>query len=409
MPKPEHSEQSSVIHCGQNPHEPEIGSPGSGFHHTSTFQLPYVDELSADSYNEKNEDYGRQGHPYSQILEDQVAALEHAKYVTVYGSGIAAINAICMTLKSGDLILAEENTYGCTMRLWREELAKFGVSVKYFDFARAESLPEIAKLRPQMVWIESPTNPMLKIIDIKKVAEHAKEVGATLVVDNSFASSWLQQPLDLGACISVVSLTKYADGHSSSMGGAACTNDSDWGERLLFQRKALGLHLSPDEAERISQGLKTLVVRMERHCQNALAVAQHLEQHEAVSSVTYPFLASHEHYEISRRQMKGGSGIITFELTTPAESVQEFLLDLYPMFKKTHSLGSVACSVSVPGSMSHASLSPEQREAVQISPTTIRLSIGIEPIEDIIQQLDYALARAKKRSPELSESQGRSK
>jgi cystathionine beta-lyase/cystathionine gamma-synthase len=409
MPKPEHSEQSSVIHGGQNPDQPEVGFPGSGFHHTSTFQLPYVDDLNADSYDEKNEDYGRQGHPYSQILEDQVSALEHASHTVVYGSGIAAINAICMTLKSGDLILAEENTYGCTIRLWREELAKFGISVKYFDFSSDHSLVEIAKSRPQIVWIESPTNPMLKIIDIKKVAEHTRKAGATLVVDNSFASSWLQQPLDLGADISVVSLTKYADGHSSSMGGAACTNNSEWGERLLFQRKALGLHLSPDEAERISQGLKTLVVRMERHCENALTVAQHLEQHDAVRSVIYPFLTSHKHYEVSRRQMKGGSGIITFDLVTPAEKVQDFLRDLYPMFKKTHSLGSVACSVSVPGSMSHASLSAEQRKVVQISPTTIRLSIGIEPVDDIIKQLDYALARAKARNSTLSESHGRSK
>jgi cystathionine gamma-synthase len=404
IPRPEHSEQSSVIHCGQNPEEPEVGFPGSGFHHTSTFQLPYVNDLNAESYDEKNEDYGRQGHPYSQILEDQVASLEHAKHTVVYGSGIAAINAICMTLKTGDLILAEENTYGCTMRLWREELEKFGVSVKFVDFSEVKSLEEIAKVRPKMVWIESPTNPMLKIIDIKKVAEHAKKAGSVLVVDNSFASSWLQQPLDLGADISVVSLTKYADGHSSSMGGAACTNNKEWGDRLLFQRKALGLHLSPDEAERISQGLKTLVVRMERHCENALAVAKHLEQHHSVSSVTYPFLPSHKHYEISRRQMKGGSGIITFDLITPAESIQEFLRDLYPMFKKTHSLGSVACSVSVPGSMSHASLSAEQREAVQIKPTTIRLSIGIEPVDDIIKQLDFALARAAARSPKLSES-----
>ena len=395
--KPKHSEQSSVIHSGQDPHEPKVGHPGSGFHHTSTYQLPYVDELTGDHYDDKNADYGRQGHAYSQILEDQVAALEKAEYAVAYGSGIAAINAICMTLSSGDLILAEENTYGCTIRLWRDELEKFGVGVKYIDFSDDKNISEIEKSRPRMVWIESPTNPMLKVIDIKKVAEAAHRVQATCVVDNSFASSWLQQPLTLGADISVVSLTKYGDGHSSSMGGAICTNSKEWGDRLYFQRKALGLHLSPDEAERISQGLKTLVVRMERHCHNALLVAQHLEKHALASSVTYPFLPSHPRFELAKNQMKGGSGVITFELLSSSETVQEFLRDLYPMFKKTHSLGSVACSVSVPGTMSHASLSPEQRKSMRISATTIRLSIGIEPIEDILSQLDYALERARAR------------
>ncbi len=389
-----YSEQSSVIHAGQNPLEPVVGHPGSGFQHTSTFQLPYVDELNADNYNERNEDYGRVGHPYSQLLEDQVAALEKAKHAVVYSSGIAAINAICMTLKSGDLILAEENTYGCTMRLWRDELEKFGVKVHFIDFSDDANISAIESERPQMVWIESPTNPMLKIIDIRKVTQAARKFQALSVVDNSFASSWLQQPLVLGADLSVVSLTKYADGHSSSMGGAVCTNSDEWCERMLFQRKALGLHLSPDEAERIAQGLKTLVLRMERHCHNALAVATHLEHHVAARSVTYPFLPSHPRYDLAVSQMKGGSGVITFDLQAPPDTVQLFLRDLYPMFKKTHSLGSVACSVSVPGTMSHASLSAEQRDAMRIGATTVRLSIGIEPVEDILQQLDYALTRA---------------
>lgn len=391
---PKLSEHSSVIHCGQNLVEPEIGHPGSGFHHTSTYQLPYVDELTEESYDQKNEDYGRQGHRYCQILENQISALEGAKHVVAYGSGIAAISAICMTLKSGDLILAEENTYGSTVRLWRDELEKFGVRVVYADLAQDENIGVIEREKPQLVWMESPTNPMLKVIDIAKVARAAKNTGAISVVDNSFASSWLQKPLALGADLSVISLTKYSDGHASSMGGAVSTNLDDWGERMFFQRKTIGLHLAPDEAERIAQGLRTIAIRMEKHCQNALAVAQHLEKNELVSAVVYPFLPSHPRYELAKKQMSGGSGIVTFDLKIEEEKIQQFLRDLYPMFKKTHSLGAVASSVSVPGTMSHASLSEEQRKSMRISATTIRFSIGIEPIEDILNQIDYALKRA---------------
>jgi cystathionine beta-lyase/cystathionine gamma-synthase len=392
---PKLSEHSSVIHCGQNLAEPEIGHPGSGFHHTSTYQLPYADQLTEDSYDQKNEDYGRQGHRYSQILEDQIGALEGARHVVAYGSGIAAISAICMTLKSGDLIIAEENTYGSTVRLWRDELEKFGVRIRFVDLAKNENIAVIERERPQIVWLESPTNPMLKVIDIGMVTQAARNAGATSVVDNSFASSWLQKPLALGADLSVLSLTKYSDGHASSMGGAACTNDNKWGERLFFQRKTIGLHLAPDEAERIAQGMRTIAIRMEKHSENALAVARYLEKNKLVSSVVYPFLPSHPRFELARKQMKGGSGIVTFELNVEEEKVQQFLRDLYPLFKKTHSLGSVASSVSVPGTMSHASLSAEQRKAMHISATTIRFSVGIEPIEDILNQIDYALGRVE--------------
>jgi cystathionine gamma-synthase len=387
------SDLSVVVHGGHPPAEPQIGYPGSGFMHTSTFQLPYVDDLTPASYNEKNEDYGRQGHPYSQVLEDQVAALEHARYVTVYGSGMAAITAICATLASGDLILAEQNTYGSTVRLWRDVLEKFGVRVKYLDFTDPESIEAILAEKPRMVWIESPTNPLLKIIDIRRVADFAHRAKSTLVVDNSFASSLLQKPLDLGADISVVSLTKYGEGHCSAMGGAACTNIEDWGKKLLFQRKAIGLHLPPDEAERISQGLKTIALRMEKHSTNALAVARYLEKSKSVRWVRYPFLESHPQQVIALKQMSAGSGIVTVEFDLPAASMQQFMRNLYPLFKKTHSLGGVACSVSLPGTMSHASLSEEQRQAMHITPTTVRFSIGIEPLEDIIAQIEFALKR----------------
>ncbi len=389
------SDLSIVVHGGVPTAEPKIGHPGSGFMHTSTFQLPYVDNLTPDDYNEQNEDYGRQGHPYSQILEEQVAALERAKYVTVFGSGMAAISAICLALKTGDTILAEQNTYGSTVRLWDDVLKKFGVSVKFVDFAEPSSYEVILKEKPTMVWIESPTNPLLKILDIRQIADFAHRAGALLVVDNSFASSFLQKPLELGADISVVSLTKYGEGHSASMGGAACTNNQALGAKYLFQRKAVGLHLPPDEAERISQGLKTIELRMERHSTNALRVAEYLEKSKLVRAVTHPFLKSNPQNELARQQMRGGSGIVTVEFDLPPETMQSFMRNLYPMFKKTHSLGGVACSVSLPGTMSHASLTEELRLAMRITPTTIRMSIGIEPVEDIIRQIEFALEQAK--------------
>ena len=263
--------------------------------------------------NPKGFDYTRSGNPNFRLLDRAVASLEGAAYSTCFGSGVSAITAVVSTLKSGDLVVAEENIYGCTFRLFAQVFAKFGVSVKYLDFTNPESLEALAALHPTLVWIESPTNPNLKIIDIAAVAGAAHAAGAPLIVDNTFASSYLQRPIELGADLSLISLTKYANGHSDALAGAVCTNSEEWRDKMIFAQKALGLQPAPMDCWLTSRGLKTEAIRMERHCENALAFARFLEDETRAVAVRYPFLPSHPQYELAKRQMSGGSGIVTVD------------------------------------------------------------------------------------------------
>ena len=340
---------------------------------TSTFQQGNTDGF----------DYTRSGNPNFRLLEQSLAALEGAEHATCFASGVSAITAVVSSLKSGDLVLAEENIYGCTYRMFERVFAKFGVKAVYFDLSQPANWEQIRALKPTLVWLESPTNPLLKILDLAGIAK----LGAPVVVDNTFASPFLQRPLELGATLSLSSTTKYINGHSDCLGGIVATNDLTWHKRLVFAQKSLGLQPSPFDAWLTTRGQRTLAVRMERHCANALAVAGWLEKQKRIQWVRYPFLPSHPHHALARRQMSGGSGMITFAIEGDALALCRKL----ELFTLAESLGGVESLVCHPATMTHAGVPKSVREQVGITDNVVRFSVGIEDVTDLIADVEQAL------------------
>jgi len=280
--------------------------------------------------------------------------------------------------------------YGCTYRLFERVLRKFQVDIQYVNLADPANYGRIAELKPALVWLESPTNPLLKILDIAAIAEVAHSVGTTVVMDNTFASSLLQQPLDLGADLSLLSTTKYTNGHSDALGGAVCTNSAEWQEKMIFAQKALGLQPSPFDAWLTSRGAKTEALRMERHSANALELATRLEAREGVKSVRYPFLPSNPQYELARKQMSGGSGMMLADFGHTQDEALAFIRRLR-LFTQAESLGGVESLVCHPATMTHASIPKEVREAAGVTDGLIRFSVGIEHVEDLWSDIEQAL------------------
>ncbi|MDE0570242.1 MAG: PLP-dependent transferase, partial [Verrucomicrobiales bacterium] len=313
-----------------------------------------------------------------------------AMRASVFASGVSAITAITSTLSSGAKIVAEENIYGCTYRLFEQVFAKFGVEVEYLDLTAQNNIDLINQIQPQLVWIESPTNPLLKIIDIESVAKTAHEAGASLVVDNTFASSCLQRPLELGADLSLLSTTKYTNGHSDTLGGVVCSAGDEWGDKMVFAQKALGLQPSPFGCWLIQRGLKTQSLRITKHSSNALAVASFFEREFPDAVVRYPFLESHPQYEIAKKQMSGGSGVVTVDLGLTLEDTQNFLQRL-KLFTRAESLGGIESLSCHPASMTHASVPKDVRESIGITDSLFRLSVGIENEEDLINDIKSSL------------------
>ena len=364
---------------------------GRGFAGSTGAVMPPVYLTSTfASGNPDGFDYTRSGNPNFRLLQESAASLEGARHATCFASGVSAITAVVSTLRSGDLVLAEENVYGCTYRLFEQVFAKFGVRARYLDLSRPENWTEIRRERPALVWLESPTNPLLKIVDIVGISAVARESGAPVLVDNTFASPYLQRPLELGATLSLSSTTKYVNGHSDCLGGLVATNDPAWQDRMLFAQKALGLQPSPFDAWLTTRGQRTLALRMERHSANALDLAGWLESRPGVRQVRYPFLPSHPQHELARRQMRAGSGILTAELDCPAEKALEFCRQLR-LFTLAESLGGVESLVCHPPTMTHASVPPEVRRKVGIGDGLIRFSVGIEDVEDLRRDIDQAL------------------
>lgn len=362
-----------------------------GFSGTTGAVMPPVYLTSTfASGNPDGFDYTRSGNPNFRLLQQSAAALEGAQFATCFASGVSAITAVVSTLKSGDLVLAEENIYGCTYRLFDKVFAKFGLRVKYVDLSRPENWAEIRAARPALVWLESPTNPLLKIVDIAGLSAVARDVGAPVLVDNTFASPYLQRPLELGAALSLSSTTKYVNGHSDCLGGIVATNDPVWQDKMIFAQKALGLQPSPFDAWLTARGQRTLALRMERHCANALELARWLETRPGVKMVRYPFLPSHPQYELARRQMRAGSGILIVELDCSCETALQFCRQLR-LFTLAESLGGVESLICHPASMTHASVPAEVRRKVGIGDGLLRLSVGIEDVADLRDDLDTAL------------------
>jgi cystathionine beta-lyase/cystathionine gamma-synthase len=348
---------------------------------TSTFQKDNPDGF----------DYTRSGNPNFRLVEETLASLEGAEFAVCFASGVSAITAVISCLQSGDVVLAEENIYGCTYRLLERVFNKFGLRTCYSDLSQPAHWEEIRRHRPAVVWLESPTNPLLKVLDIAAISAVAAEVGATVVVDNTFASPYVQRPLELGARLSLSSTTKYVNGHSDCLGGIVATRDPAWHRRLLFAQKSLGLQPSPFDAWLITRGQRTLALRMERHCASALELARWLETRRGVLRVRYPFLPSHPQHELARRQMKAGSGIFTVELDCPAAAALDFCRKLQ-LFTLAESLGGVESLVCHPPTMTHALVPAEVRRRIGLGDGLIRFSVGIEDVEDLRCDIDQALS-----------------
>ncbi len=375
--------ETRAIHVGNEP-DPGTGAVMPPIYATSTFaqESPGVT---------RGYDYTRSGNPNFTRLGETLASLEGGAHATVFGSGMAAITAVLSTLGHGSHVLAEENVYGCTFRIFDKVFEKFGVSVEYVDFTDEAALQTIERVRPALVWLESPTNPMLKILDIEAISRAARRVDAPVLVDNTFASPYFQRPVELGATLSLSSTTKYVNGHSDCLGGVVVTNDAEWNDKMVFAQKAVGLNPSPFDTWLVARGAKTLALRMERHHENALEIARDLERHPRVRWVRHPWLESHPQAALARRQMSGGSGIVTLELDADLEATSRFASALQ-LFSLAESLGGVESLVDHPASMTHASIPKSEREKVGILDGLVRLSVGIEGVDDLRADLARALA-----------------
>ena len=372
--------ETRAIHVGQE-YRSETGAVIPPVYLTSTFEYG----------NPGKFDYTRSGNPNFRNLQATLASLENARHCTVYASGISSITAIFSTLKAGDVVVSEEQIYGASYRLFERVLRKFGIRFEYLDLANTANHARIAALRPAIVWLESPTNPLLKILDIAAISAVAHEAGAAVAVDNTFASSLLQRPLDLGADLSQISTTKYTNGHSDALGGAVCANSDEWQEKLLFAQKALGLQPGPMDAWLVSRGVKTEALRMARHSENALELARRLEARKGVKMTRHPFLPSHPQYELARRQMSGGSGMLLADFGLGYDDTLRFIRRLR-IFTQAESLGGIESLIAHPASMTHASIPREVRESVGVTDGLVRFSVGIEHVEDLWEDIEQALA-----------------
>jgi cystathionine gamma-lyase len=341
----------------------------------------------------KGYDYGRAGNPTRTALEACLAALEGARHGVAFGSGCAATTALLLTLKSGDHVLVGDDVYGGTFRIFDKVLKQFGVEATFMDMREPARVAEAVRPTTRMIWMETPSNPMLKVFDIAAIAEIARKRGLTLAVDNTFATPMLQQPLALGATVVVHSTTKYLNGHSDVVGGAALTSDDALADRLHFLQKSVGGVPSPFDCYLVLRGLKTLGVRMRRHVEGAKTVVEHLVEHPQVVSVRYPGLPSHEGRALAERQMKGPGGMITFTLKGGLPQSSAFLKALR-IFACAESLGGVESLAEHPAIMTHASLTPEARLALGIGDGLLRLSVGLEDAGDLIADLDAGFAAA---------------
>ena len=372
---------TKAVHAGVKPDE-ATGAIMTPIYQTSTFvqQSPGV---------HKGWDYTRGGNPTRDALEESFAALEGAKYGLAFSSGLAAVQAVIQTLNPKDHVLVCDDVYGGTGRLFRKLFAKYGIDFDFVDMTNESTLESKFKKETALIWVESPTNPLLKVIDIRKMSTFAKKHDALLVVDNTFASPVFQSPLELGAHIVMHSTTKYIGGHSDLVGGALMLNDDKLYEDLKFVQFAAGAVTGPMESWLLLRSVKTLAVRMERHQKNALKIAKFLESSDFVEDVFYPGLESHPQHSLAKSQMSGFSGIVSFNLKGSFEDVCKFCKGL-KIVALAESLGGVESLINHPEQMTHASVPEELRKELGIGPNLLRLSVGIEDADELIADLSSA-------------------
>lgn len=372
-----------AIHAGVEA-EPVTGAIMTPIFQTSTYVQPAVGEPKKGSY-----DYGRTANPTREALEANIAALEAGTHGIAFASGLAAIEAVVKRLSAGDHVVSEENTYGGTTRMFNHVLSRLGIEFTYVDSRDTDAVAAAIRPETKLVHVETPTNPMMRLCDIAAVADVAHDAGALLSVDNTFASPFNQRPLDLGADFSVHSSTKYVNGHSDLIGGLVAVKDETLADELFFIRKSTGAVPGPMDCWLTLRGAKTLHVRMIRHNQNGMAVARFLEEHPNVDRVFYPGLESHEQHDLAHRQMSGFTGMVSVDVGT-LERAKAFTEHMR-IFALAESLGGVESLVNVPALMTHASVPEDRREAMGITPGLVRLSVGIEDIDDLVADLERVL------------------
>ena len=371
---------TDCIHAGQEP-EPHTGAVTIPIYQTSTYVQP---ELG----RHKGYEYARTQNPTRAALEANLAALERGKHGHCFASGMSAIDVVFRMLEAGDHVVAGENMYGGSYRLFHRVLEKFGLEFTYVDTSSVEAVKDAVRPNTKVVYLETPTNPMMTVTDLAACAEVAHAHGALVVVDNTFCSPFLQRPIELGADIVVHSTTKFLNGHSDSVGGVVVSNSDEIAEQIGFLQNAVGAILSPFDSWLVLRGVKTLAVRMKRHEENGIAMASYLANHRSVKKIYYPGLPDHPQHALAKRQMNGFGSMISFDLGSK-ENAKKFL-DRVRLCSLAESLGGVETLISHPESMTHGSVPVEMRQRLGITPGLVRISVGIEDIEDLIADLENA-------------------
>ncbi len=372
-----------AVHAGQEP-DPTTGAIMTPVYLATTY-------VQASPGVHKGYEYSRTSNPTRKAYETCLASLESVKYGFALASGCSAAAIIMHMLESGDHILAGDDMYGGTYRLFDKVMTKHGLNFSYVDFTSLESIKNATTDKTKLIWLETPTNPTLKIFDIEKIAEFAKSKGILLAVDNTFMSPYFQRPAELGADLVVHSATKYIGGHSDVLGGAILTDSADLAEKLQFLVNSIGAVASPFDSFMAMRSLKTLALRMREHEKNAIKIANYLSSHPMVDKVIYPGLENHPQHELAKKQMNGFGGMITFFIKGGMPEARKFL-ERVKIFALAESLGGVESLIEHPGIMTHASVPAERRKELGISDALIRLSVGVEDIDDLINDLDQAFS-----------------
>ena len=376
--------ETNVLHAGISP-DPTTGAIMTPIFQTST----YVQAAPGDH---KGYEYGRTQNPTRDALQNNLAALEKMKHGLCFSTGMGAIDACIKLLNPGDEVVSTNDLYGGSYRLFTKIFAKYGIVFKFVDMSDIAAVKNAVNENTKMVWVETPTNPLLRIIDIQAMVEIGHSVGALVVVDNTFSSPYLQNPADFGADIVMHSATKYINGHSDVVMGVLCVNDDELTEKLAFIQNSCGATPGPQDCFLVLRGIKTLHIRMQRHCENGKVIAHYLKNHPKVGEVYWPGFESHKNHEVAKRQMKDFGGMISFTLKNDDLNSALIFLQKTQLFSLAESLGGVESLIGHPATMTHASIPKAEREANGLKDSLIRLSVGIEHIDDLIHDLETALS-----------------
>lgn len=378
---------TKAIHAGVKP-DPSTGAIMTPIYQTTT----YVQQAPGKHLGYA---YGRTQNPTRAALQDSLAQLENGKYGICYSSGMAALDAIVRTLKTGDEVISTNDLYGGSYRLLTRVFEPFGIRTHFIDMTEPTDIVAHITSKTKYILVETPTNPMLSVIDIEAICKIAKAHKIKVVVDNTFASPYLQNPLDLGADVVWHSCTKYLGGHSDVIMGAVITNSKSLADKFYFIQNAVGAVPGPQDCFLMLRGIKTLHLRVERACQNAMAIAQYLNAHDKVSKVYYPGIKDSPYYKLAKKQMRHFGGMVSFDLKQNKESAARKVLSSTKLFALAESLGGVESLIGHPASMTHGAIPKEERIKIGLTDSLIRLSVGVEDVEDLIEDLGKALSKVK--------------